>query len=53
LEEHVASIFRVDEQGKQETSVKAGLQAKCLFLSCFGLFFDPEDGGNMFLWNAG
>jgi hypothetical protein len=40
-EEHVASIFRV-EQAEQDTSVKA----------C-GLFFDTENGSDMFLRNVG
>jgi hypothetical protein len=40
-EEHVASIFRIEEYAEQETSIKAG--------SCF----DPEDGGDLFLSNVG
>jgi hypothetical protein len=40
-EEHIASIFS-PKIGQQETSVKA----ECLF-------FDPEDGGGMFLRNVG
>jgi hypothetical protein len=50
LEEHVVTIFRVEEQAKQETSVKQVARPACYLL---GLFFDPEDGGNMFLRNVG
>jgi hypothetical protein len=52
LEEHVTSIFRVEEYAKQETSMKAGVkQSRVGFLLV--LFFDPEAGGNMFLGNIG
>jgi hypothetical protein len=50
-EEHIASIFRVKEQAKQETSVKAGGKHHAGFF--LGLFLDPEDRGNMFLRNVG
>jgi hypothetical protein len=56
-EEHIFSIFMVEEQAEQETSLKAGGFA--LSTTCFhagfllGLFFDPEDGGDMFLRNFG
>jgi hypothetical protein len=43
LEEHIASIFRAD--ALLATSIHAG------FL--LGLFFDPEDGGDMVLRNVG
>jgi hypothetical protein len=43
LEEHTASIFRVEEQDEQDSSVKAGG-----FL--LSLFFAPEDG-DIFLQN--
>jgi hypothetical protein len=44
--EHVASIFRVEEeQGSACYLLQDG------FL--IGLFFEPEDGGDMFLRNAG
>jgi hypothetical protein len=50
-EEHIASIFRVEEYAKEETSVKMwGLFAICLhagFLT--GLYLNPEDGGNIYL----
>jgi hypothetical protein len=50
LEERVASIFRVEEHAKQKTSIKA--YAWYMFFYCdflLGVFFDPEDRGNMFL----
>jgi hypothetical protein len=51
-EEHIASNFRVEEKAEEETSVKAGSkQAHAGFL--LGLFFDPEDVGDMFLRNVG
>jgi hypothetical protein len=37
---HSASIFRVEEQANQSACK-------------LGLLLDPEDGGNMFLLNAG
>jgi hypothetical protein len=52
LEEHIATIFRIEEQAEQETS-------RALFATSFhasfmlGLFFDPEDGGDVFLRNVG
>jgi hypothetical protein len=45
LEEHAASIFRVEEYVKQEASVKAGGKPDFLL----GLFFNADDGGDMFL----
>jgi hypothetical protein len=46
LEEHVVFIFRVEE------SMKAG--GKPSVNACFllGLFFDPEDGGDIFFQNV-
>jgi hypothetical protein len=44
---HVASIFRVEET-KQETSMKQVASFDFLL----GLFFDDEDGGDMFLRNV-
>jgi hypothetical protein len=41
-EERIASIFRVEQKTKQETSNK---QATCLF-------FDLEDGGDTFMRNV-
>jgi hypothetical protein len=48
-EEHVASIVRVKEQVKQETSLHNAGNIGFLL----GLFFDPDDGDNMFLRNIG
>jgi hypothetical protein len=45
-EEHIASIFRVKKSGgKVFTCFHAGI--------LLSLFFDPEDGGDMFLRNFG
>jgi hypothetical protein len=44
LEEHVASIFRVKEQARQETSMKQTTSKALL-----GLLFNPKDGNNTFL----
>jgi hypothetical protein len=41
----VFSIFRIEEKTKQVTSMKAGGKQN--------LFFDPEDGGDIFLRNIG
>jgi hypothetical protein len=53
LEEHVASIFRVDEKTEQEKRVKTGGKQSFHTGSQFDLFFYPEDGGDMFLRNVG
>jgi hypothetical protein len=47
-EEHIASIFRVEEQAEQETT-------NCLLHAGFllGLLFDPEDEGDMLVWKVG
>jgi hypothetical protein len=50
--EHTTSVFRVEEESKQETSRsgrQAGLSSPPTFL--LGLLFDPKDGGDMFLQN--
>jgi hypothetical protein len=49
-EEHVASIFRFEEQAKQETSMK---QAKFRAGFLLRLLFNPEDGGEIFLRKVG
>jgi hypothetical protein len=50
-EEHIAFVIRVEERDEQKSTVKAGGQQRLAgFL--LGLFFDPEDGGNMFLRNV-
>jgi hypothetical protein len=50
-EEH-AFIFTAEEKAKQETDLKASdKQSSAGFL--LGLFFDPKDGGEMFLQNVG
>jgi hypothetical protein len=50
-DEHVASIFTVEEYVEQEASVKGvGKQGNAGFL--LGLLFDPEDGGDIFLSNV-
>jgi hypothetical protein len=46
-EEHVASIFRVEEQAEQEYGIKVASAA------LLGFLLDPEDGSNMFLQNVG
>jgi hypothetical protein len=51
LEEYIFSIFRVEEEAEQETSVKSGGKQSSGFL--LGLCFDPEDGGDIFVRNAG
>jgi hypothetical protein len=40
LEEHIASIFRVEERDKQETSIKEAAS------------FNPVGGGNIFIRNV-
>jgi hypothetical protein len=41
-------------EAKQETSMKAGgKQSNLLSRFLLALFFDPEDGGDMFLQNVG
>jgi hypothetical protein len=49
-EEHIASIFRVEELAEQ---AKLCLQPAFTLVSCSAYFFDPEDGGDIFLRNVG
>jgi hypothetical protein len=50
---HIDSIFKVEEEAKQETSMKQNMLAACFILFfLLGLFFDPVDGGYMFLRNV-
>jgi hypothetical protein len=56
VSEHVAStLSHVEEQAERKTSVKANSMIVTCFRAGFlcGLFFDPEDGGDMFLRNVG
>jgi hypothetical protein len=54
-EEYFATIFSVEEYAKQQTSVKAGGKQSYMLHADFllGLFFDTEDGGQIFLRNVG
>jgi hypothetical protein len=50
----MTSIFIVEEEVEQKTSVKAALLATCFYAGfLLNLFFDPEDGGDMVLRNIG
>jgi hypothetical protein len=46
-EKHIASIFRSEQQTKQETSMKLCCRLHASFL--LGSLFDPNDGGDIFL----
>jgi hypothetical protein len=48
-EEHIASIFRVE---KINPAKKNSVQADGKLVSCWTYFFDPENGGEMFLRNV-
>jgi hypothetical protein len=52
--ERVGYSGLVELKAKQEASVKQAA-SRALIHACFfsGLFFDPEDGGDMFLRNVG
>jgi hypothetical protein len=59
-EEHVTSNFRVEEQTEQQTGMKAGGKLQVAPLpTCFHagsllhLFFEPEDGSDMFFRKIG
>jgi hypothetical protein len=47
---HFASIFRIEVYAKQQTSTANKLLHGGFLL---GLFFDPEDGSDVFIRNAG
>jgi hypothetical protein len=53
---NIATIFRVKGQTRQETNMKcaASRAVACLLYAgfLFGLLFDSEDGGDMFLRNV-
>jgi hypothetical protein len=53
-EEHAASIFTIEEQAKQEISMKQR-SACCLLHPGFllALLFNPEDGDDIFLRTVG
>jgi hypothetical protein len=48
-EEHVSSTFRIEEYAKRAISMNDITSSVYLL----DLFFDPEDGGNMFLRSIG
>jgi hypothetical protein len=50
-EEHIASIFRVEEKAEQETRARLATFFRAGVL--LDLFFDPEDGDDTFLRNVG
>jgi hypothetical protein len=52
-EEHIASIFWVEEIISARTSKQAGASSACHLLACWNYFCDPEDGGDRFLRNVG
>jgi hypothetical protein len=52
-EEHIASIFRVVKIIWARNQRESRWQAKPETGFSFGLFFDPEDKGDMFLRNVG
>jgi hypothetical protein len=53
LEEHIAPIFRVEKYAEQDITMKTG--GKQVFHAgiLIGMFFDSEDGDDMFLRNVG
>jgi hypothetical protein len=56
-EEHIASIFRVEEIGSANQRASRWQACRCLPPACslvwWTYLFDPEDGGDMFLRNVG
>jgi hypothetical protein len=53
-EEHVTSIFSVKKLAKQKTNMKLVAEPACYLLHAgflLGIFFNPKDGGDIFLWN--
>jgi hypothetical protein len=53
-EKNFASICRLEKQASQETKAKK-VASRALFHAglLLGLFFNPEDGGDVFLQNGG
>jgi hypothetical protein len=53
LEEHFVSIFSVKVFAMQETNMKQ-IASKHFLDACFlfGLVFDPDDGGDLFVENV-
>jgi hypothetical protein len=50
-EEHISSIFRIERLSQARSQHEAG-NKQSLLVSFFGLFFEPEYRGDIFLWNV-
>jgi hypothetical protein len=50
-DEHISSVFKIEEQPKQETQHMLAVCFMLVFL--LALVFDIEDGGDMFIRNVG
>jgi hypothetical protein len=53
LEEHITSIFRFEKISYARNQRGRRWQAAFTVVSCSAYFFDPENGGDMFLRNVG